>query len=229
MPGKKPPRAVVGDRDERVNPARRFDQALRQSIHANLCRFHPRELDPHQLRHAAVVLALVSAGDSAEACVLLTERPTTLNRHAGQFALPGGRVDAGELDEDAALRELAEELGIRVDHGAILGRLDDFPTRSGFRIRPFVLWLEDASGLRPDPAEVAACYRVPLAELESPDIPILRRTSHGEHPVLSAHLPSVGHEIFAPTAALLYQFREVALAGRDTRVSHFEQPRFAWT
>ena len=86
-----------------------------------------------------------------------------------------------------------------------------------------------ASGLRPDPAEVAACYRVPLAELESPDIPILRRTSHGEHPVLSAHLPSVGHEIFAPTAALLYQFREVALAGRDTRVSHFEQPRFAWT
>ncbi|MFZ1294855.1 MAG: CoA pyrophosphatase [Pseudomonadales bacterium] len=181
------------------------------------------------MRHAAVVLALVSADDSAEACVLLTERPTTLNRHAGQFALPGGRVDAGELDEDAALRELAEELGIRVDHGAILGRLDDFPTRSGFRIRPFVLWLEDASGLRPDPAEVAACYRVPLAELESPDIPILRRTSHGEHPVLSAHLPSVGHEIFAPTAALLYQFREVALAGRDTRVSHFEQPRFAWT
>ena len=211
-----------------MNPPRRFDRVLRQSIQDNLRRFSPHELDLRQLRHAAVAVALVSAGSSSDACVLLTERPATLNRHAGQFALPGGRVDAGERDDDAALRELAEELGIHVDRSAILGRLDDFATRSGFRIRPFVLWLEDSSSLRPDPAEVAACYRVPLAELESPDIPILRRAAHGEHPVLSAHLPSVGQEIFAPTAAMLYQFREVALAGRDTRVSHFEQPRFAW-
>ncbi len=211
-----------------MNLARRFDHALRQRILDNLNRFSPRELDSRQLRHAAVAIALVSVGSSAEACVLLTERATGLNRHAGQFALPGGRVDAGERDDDAALRELAEELGIHADRSTILGRLDDFATRSGFRIRPFVLWLKDSASLRPDPTEVAACYQVPLAELESPDIPILRCVAHSEHPVLSAHLPSVGQEIFAPTAAVLYQFREVALAGRDTRVSHFEQPRFAW-
>ncbi len=228
MPGTKPPHSVIVTREERVIPARRFDRALRQSIHDNLHRFSPRALDFRQLRHAAVAVALVSVGSTAEPGVLLTERATGLNRHAGQFALPGGRVDAGERDDDAALRELAEELGIHADRSAILGRLDDFATRSGFRIRPFVLWLEDSSSLRLDPVEVAACYRVPLTELESPDIPILRCVAHSEHPVLSAHLPSVGQEIFAPTAAMLYQFREVALAGRDTRVSHFEQPRFAW-
>lgn len=228
MPGTKPPPSVIVTREERVIPARRFDRALRQSIHDNLHRFSPRALDFRQLRHAAVAVALVSVGSTAEPGVLLTERATGLNRHAGQFALPGGRVDAGERDDDAALRELAEELGLHADRSAILGRLDDFATRSGFRIRPFVLWLEDSSSLRLDPVEVAACYRVPLTELESPDIPILRCVAHSEHPVLSAHLPSVGQEIFAPTAAMLYQFREVALAGRDTRVSHFEQPRFAW-
>lgn len=165
---------------------------------------------------------------SGEACFLLTERPATLNRHAGQFALPGGRLDPAETDQAAALRELREELGLSVAAEAVLGRLDDFPTRSGFRMRPFVLWIEDDSTLAPDPAEVAHCFRVPLSDLFREGIPILREAPWSEHPVLSMHLASLDDEVHAPTAAVIFQFREVALAGRPTRVDHFEQPRFAW-
>ena len=48
-----------------------------------------------------------------------------MNRHAGQWALPGGRVDPGETALDAALRELDEELGIRVGPESVVGWLDD--------------------------------------------------------------------------------------------------------
>lgn len=174
------------------------------------------------------MLVLVGCPRTGEACFLLTERPITMNRHAGQMALPGGRLDAGETDEQAALRELQEELGLAADADCILGRLDDFPTRSGFRMRPFVAWIEDDSALSPDPAEVAHCYRVPLSDLMREHVPTLREASYSDQPVLSIHLESLDDEVHAPTAAVIYQFREVALADRATRVSHFEQPRFAW-
>jgi len=205
-----------------------FDDALRSRIRANLDRFQSIDHEDPGLRHAAVTLAVVRAGESGEAGFLLTQRPETLNRHAGQFALPGGRVDAGEGDLDAARRELAEELGLQLAPEAFLGRLDDFPTRSGFRIRPFVAWIEDLATLAPDPSEVAHCYRVPLADLFRPHVPVLREAPYGDHPVLSIRFESLDDEIFAPTAAMIYQFREVALEGRATRVAHFEQPRFAW-
>ena len=69
---------------------------------------------------------------------------------------------------------------------------------------------------------------VPFAELDSPVIPKLRPTEDGKPPVMSAPLPIMGSEVYAPTAAMLYQFREVAMRGLATRVAHFDQPRFAW-
>ena len=77
-----------------------------------------------------------------------------------------------------------------------------------------------------DPAEVAAVYRVPLEDLDAPEVPRLRRIPESDRPVIS--IPLLGADIHAPTAAILFQLREVAVHGRSTRVAHYEQPVFAW-
>jgi 8-oxo-dGTP pyrophosphatase MutT (NUDIX family) len=196
-------------------------------VAANLAR-HVREeqLDP-ALRRAAVAATLVGDAEG-RACFLITRRSAELRNHPGQWALPGGRVDPGESAEEAALRELGEEVGLSLAQDAVLGRLDDFATRSGFAITPVVVWGGTRPRLRANPIEVAEIYVVPVAELERPEIPALRSIPESDRPVLSLPMPVLGASIHAPTAAVLYQLREVALHGRDTRVAHFEQPLFAW-
>jgi 8-oxo-dGTP pyrophosphatase MutT (NUDIX family) len=200
-------------------------QPLAERVRDHLAR-HPRlaaPLDDH--RHAAVAVVLLPDA-SERPCFVLTRRAGGLRRHAGQWALPGGRIDPGETPEDAALRECAEEVGLALAPAAVLGRLDDYATRSGFVITPVVAWCEGPAELAPDPEEVAEIHRVPLAELERPGVPHLRRIPESERPVIS--IPLVGTHIHAPTAAILFQLREVAIWGRPTRVSHYEQPVFAW-
>lgn len=176
-------------------------------------------------RHAAVAVTLV-AGDDDAACFLLTRRAPRLSAHAGQWALPGGRVEAGESAIEGALRELAEEVGLVATPAQVLGCLDDYPTRSGYVITPVVVWAGERAELVPDPHEVAAVHRVPLAVLEHPDVPHLRRIPESDRPVIS--IAMVETHVHAPTAAIVYQLREVGLHGRPTRVDHFEQPVFAW-
>lgn len=203
----------------------RFDAALRARIRRNLAELRPRLLPDGGLRRAAVGVALV-AGPAGEACFLLQRRAAGLRGHAGQWALPGGRADPGETPLQAALREIAEEVCLVCGEADVLGRLDDYPTRSGYVISPFVVWVEDAAALRADPAEVEAIYRVPLAELERPDSPKFSRIAESDRPVIG--LPIWDWLVHAPTAAYLYQFREAALHGRHTPVAEFEQPLFAW-
>ena len=209
-----------------------FSDELRQRITRNMARFHRRPIEGGDLRRAAVVVvvteAMADGCGTGLPCILLTRRPETLRRHAGQFALPGGRLDDGETSRQAALRELHEELRLELAPSAIIGELDDYPTRSGFAITPIVAWGGPAREIDPDPVEVAHVLRIPFTDLDNPAIPHLDPTEEGKPPVLSAPLASLGHQVYAPTAALLYQFREVAMNGRATRVAHFDQPRFAW-
>lgn len=203
-----------------------FNTDLRTRIEGNLSAFEPRAIADESLRHAAVAIVIVEGGEK-QAALLLTTRPAGLRRHGGQYALPGGRLEEGETVHAAALRELEEELGLALGEERIMGDLDDYPTRSGFRITPVVVWGGDAGGIQPDRQEVDQVYHIPLADLLSPDIPLLE-PGPGDHPILSVPLATLGHQVFAPTAAMLYQFREVALLGRATRVSHYDQPAFAW-
>lgn len=205
-----------------------FGPDLLSRLQANLECFADQMIQRSGLRDAAVAIVVTEHKDTGEACVLMTLRPPRLNRHGGQYALPGGRLDDGESETEAALRELREELGLDLGQDDVLGRLDQFPTRSGFRMSPVVMWASGDVELRPDPSEVAQVFHLPLRELDSPDIPRLQKSENSEHPVLSAFFPTLGHYMYAPTAAILYQFREIALRGKTTRVSHFDQPAFAW-
>lgn len=202
-----------------------YDEAQRARLRANLAKFERHGCQDRSLRCAAVALALLADSDG-RACFVLTRRADNLRTHAGQWALPGGRVDDGEGSEAAALRELREEVCIDVGRDAVLGMLDDYPTRSGFVITPVVVWCGDDVEMTPDPREVAAAYRVPIAELERDEVPELHSIPESDAQVIS--VPLLGTHIHAPTAALLYQFREVAMRGLATRVDHYEQPVFAW-
>jgi 8-oxo-dGTP pyrophosphatase MutT (NUDIX family) len=137
-------------------------------------------------------------------------------------------MDSGETAAQAALRETEEEVGLALPPESVIGQLDDYPTRSGFVITPVVVWANTNPTLHPNPDEVAEVYRVPLEALEHPDVPRLREIPESDRPVISVPIAMLDAEIHAPTAAILYQLREVALRGESTRVAHFEQPVFAW-
>jgi 8-oxo-dGTP pyrophosphatase MutT (NUDIX family) len=204
-----------------------FDDALRATIVDRLRRFDVRRsTDPGGLRHAAVAVTVVEAEVRGEAAFLLTKRTPKLRAHGGQWALPGGRVDPGETIEQTALRELHEELGVLASADDVLGTLDDYPTRSGYLIAPVVVWLRGITRLEPNPGEVAAAYRIRCAELFRPGSPEIVAIPESDRPIIRLPLPVA--TVNAPTAAVLYQFKEVALAGRGTRVDQYEQPVFAW-
>jgi 8-oxo-dGTP pyrophosphatase MutT (NUDIX family) len=202
-----------------------FDDALRARARANLLAFSRRPLPADSRRPAAVAVVLLpDAG--GHACFLLTRRAASLRAHARQWALPGGGIDPGEGPVAAALRELREEVGLALEVGNVLGLLDDYGTRSGFLITPVVLWAGAQVELTPNVAEVASIHRVRLSDLEGTDVPRLVTIPESDRPVIQ--LPILSTLVHAPTAAVLYQLREVVVHGRATRVDHFEQPVWAW-
>jgi 8-oxo-dGTP pyrophosphatase MutT (NUDIX family) len=198
-----------------------------EQIAANLARFERVAAGRPELKQASVAVCVMAgeARDSTSDSLLITRRAPTLRAHAGQWALPGGRLDAAETIEDAALRELAEETGLRLEPDSVLGLLDDYVTRSGYVMTPVVVWGGIASReLRGSASEVARVYRVPLADLDvEPEFLAIPESSA---PVI--RLPLFERFVHAPTAAIIYQFCQVALHGREQRVAHFEAPAFLW-
>lgn len=199
---------------------------VRETLAAR-CRDFPRLVhDAHGLARAAVAITLVEADDgSGQTAFLLTRRAAGLRAHAGQWALPGGRCDPGETLEQAALRELEEELGLVLSPDDILGVLDDYPTRSGYAITPVVAWLADPAVLRPNPVEVASAHRIRLDRIVADDAVDFETIPESARAVIRLNIGD--QHIHAPTAALVYQLREL-VAGRITRVADLEQPVFAW-
>jgi 8-oxo-dGTP pyrophosphatase MutT (NUDIX family) len=207
--------------------ARSFDDTTRRKI-ADLCAAFtrlPSAGETPGLKRAAVAIALTEAEAGDGTAFLLTRRAATLRSHAAQWALPGGRCDHGETQAQAALRELHEELGVASREADVLGLLDDYPTRSGYLVTPVVVWVPASAAIVPNPDEVASVHHIALDDIEAEDAFSFTMIPESTRRVI--RFRHAGQHIHAPTAALIYQFREV-LAGRDTRVAELEQPVFAW-
>ncbi|MHA0289772.1 NUDIX hydrolase [Mycobacterium sp. C3-094] len=233
-----------------------YDDALRDRIRDNLIGHRRRIVTDPDKRRAAVAVVLVDSvvGEdrvdpapvddwiagrpmpenldgrmvdvSGGAAFLLCRRASRLSTHAAQWALPGGRLDPGETAVDAALRELDEEVGVALPDDAVLGLLDDYPTRSGYVITPVVVWGGGRLDLRPAPDEVVAVYRVGLHQLLRADSPRFVTIPESPRPVVQ--IPLGNDLIHAPTGAVLLQLRWLGLEGRADPVDQLEQPVFAW-
>ena len=233
-----------------------YDDALRERVLGHLASHHRREVNDPSKRHAAVAVVLVDSelGEdrvdpapvddwidgrpmpehldgrmvdvSGGAAFLLCRRASRLSAHAAQWALPGGRLDAGETVVDAALRELHEEVGVELPGSTVLGLLDDYPTRSGYVMTPVVIWGGGRLDLHPAPDEVVAVYRVGLHQLQRDDSPRFITIPESPHPVVQ--IPLGNDLIHAPTGAVLLQLRWLCLEGKHDPVDELEQPVFAW-
>lgn len=178
--------------------------------------------DRPELKQAAVAVCVTEVASTPS--LLLTRRAARLSSHPGQWALPGGRREAGETPVQGALRELAEEVGLRLSADSVLGTLDDYVTRSGYVMTPVVCWAGPEGGQAGTGSEVTSVHHIPLADLDVE--PRFLAIPESDAPVIQ--VPLLGRYLHAPTGAVVYQFCQVACRGIVTRVAHYEQPVFAW-
>ncbi len=161
-------------------------------------------------RDRAAVLIAVS--DAAVPQVLLIEKADHLRRHAGEVALPGGRVEAGDASvAAAALREAAEEVALPVERVELLGELDSAVSRHGLLVTPVVGLVSGQIDLRADPREVAGIFHWPLTELVADRRVRTDRISRSGRTMLVPRYEWQGRTIWGLTALLLARFANVAL------------------
>ena len=141
--------------------------------------------------------------------ILLTKRNAHLNKHAGQVSFPGGRIDAGETPEQAALREADEEVGLAARDIEVLGRMADYVTGTGYRITPVLGLLPPGLELRPSPHEVEAVFEMPLTTLLDPTAPRRRKREQQGNLREFWEWPHPQHYIWGATAAILVHLAEM--------------------
>ncbi|MEM9797262.1 MAG: CoA pyrophosphatase [Pseudomonadota bacterium] len=151
------------------------------------------------LRDAAVLVPLMAG---AEPGVMLTKRSSRLKHHPGQIAFPGGKLEAGESAEQAALREAQEEVGLPQSAAHLLARLPGHETVTGFDVTPILARIDPFDPV-PEPGEVEEVFTVPLAHLLDPgNYAVERRRWRGEWRRFYA-VPYGPYYIWGATARIL--------------------------
>ena len=131
-----------------------------------------------------------------------------MKHHAGQIALPGGRIEKGETEIETALRETYEEIGIQLNQIEILGSLSELYVEvSQFQIHPFVGWLDEKPKFNINRNEVEKIVLLPLASFKSPFDEVELETISGK-----LNVPCVkynGEIIWGATAMILSEFLDL--------------------
>jgi 8-oxo-dGTP pyrophosphatase MutT (NUDIX family) len=162
---------------------------------------------PGRVVPAAVLVPIVAYPD--EPAVLLTLRSPRLSSHAGQVSFPGGRMDAGETPEAAAVREAAEEVGLDPRLPELVGRLPEHLTGTGYRVTPVVALLPPPLALTPNPDEVAEAFELPLSIVLDPAAPEWRSGEFRGRRREFWVWPHEKHYIWGATAAILVNLARV--------------------
>ena len=149
---------------------------------------------------AAVLVPIVL---HREPTILLTLRASHMSSHAGQVAFPGGRIEAGETPEQAAIREAAEEIGLDPRLPEIIAVLPEHLVGSGYRVTPVIAFLRPPFDLTPDPAEVQEAFEFPLSVVMDPAAPERRRAEFRGRTREFWVWPHDRHTIWGATAAML--------------------------
>jgi len=167
----------------------------------------PRNIAGNYYKPAAVLMPIQERDDGDY--LVLTKRAEHLNRHRGQIAFPGGRIDAGDAGElEAALRESEEEIGLDPSHVKILGRIDQVMAAYGYVVTPFVGLIPTRYEFRPNPAETAAVFAVPIDALLEPSNVSL--ADHGwSNGATVYHFHYGPWDIWGATANMIVQFLEL--------------------
>jgi 8-oxo-dGTP pyrophosphatase MutT (NUDIX family) len=164
-------------------------------------------VSPGPIVPAAVLVPIVAHPEAL--AVLLTLRSPRLSSHAGQVSFPGGRMEAGETPEAAAVREAAEEVGLDPRLPELIGRLPEHLTGTGFRVIPVVALVPSPLNLTPDPAEVAETFELPLSTVLDPAAPERRSGEFRGRRREFWVWPHERHYIWGATAAILVNLARV--------------------
>jgi 8-oxo-dGTP pyrophosphatase MutT (NUDIX family) len=150
---------------------------------------------------AAVLVGIV---DRPRPTVILTERPATMRKHAGQVSFPGGRIDDGDAGPvAAALREAEEEIGLDPAEVLVIGTADPYRTVTGYAVVPVIGVVPPDLPLRPQPSEVAAIFEAPLDHLLDPANHELRSAEWQGRSRSFYEIDWHGRRIWGATAAML--------------------------
>lgn len=160
---------------------------------------------------AAVLVPIVERSDPT---VILTLRPDTMRRHAGQISFPGGRIDAADAGPvEAALREAEEEIGLPPAEVEIVGIADSYRTVTGFEVAPVIGIIPPGLALSPHAGEVADMFEAPLSYLLDPAHQIVRSAMWRGRQRCYYEIDYEGRRIWGATAAIIVNLaRRLALA-----------------
>ena len=162
---------------------------------------HVDDLDTYEGTPAAVLIAVT---DRAEPGVILTQRPETMRRHAGQAAFPGGRVDASDADVvAAALREAEEEIGLARHIPEVIGTVDLYRTITSYTITPVLAVIPPDLPLVANPDEVSHIFEVPLSFLLDPANHVAKAADWNGRERHFIEMHWQGHRIWGATAAMI--------------------------